>query len=145
MTALVDELVPDDLWVIVEPLLPPPPRPWWGGRVRTIPACNCFAAIVYMARTSTPWRLLPAQELGCGSPATAWRRLNEWATGGVFEQLHLEVLDRLGLAGRLDWTRRRGLGQRARQTRGTMSAQIPSIAASPGPRSSSPARETASR
>jgi transposase len=64
-----------------------------------------FAAIVYMARTSTPWRLLPVQELGCGSPATAWRRLNEWAKAGVFEQLHLEVLDRLGLAGRLDWSR----------------------------------------
>jgi hypothetical protein len=30
-----------------------------------------------MARTSTPWRLLPARELGCGSPATAWRRLAE--------------------------------------------------------------------
>jgi hypothetical protein len=44
-------------------------------------------------------------ELGCGSPATAWRRLNEWAKAGVFEQLHLEVLDRLGLAGRLDWSR----------------------------------------
>jgi transposase len=58
-----------------------------------------------MARTSTPWRLLPVQELGCGSPATAWRRLNEWAKAGVFEQLHLEVLDRLGLAGRLDWSR----------------------------------------
>jgi transposase len=58
-----------------------------------------------MARTSTPWRLLPAQELGCGSPATAWRRLAEWAKAGVFEQLHLDVLDRLGLAGRLDWSR----------------------------------------
>jgi Transposase DDE domain len=32
-----------------------------------------------MARTSTPWRLLPARELGCGSPATCWRRLTEWA------------------------------------------------------------------
>jgi hypothetical protein len=38
-----------------------------------------------MARTSTPWRLLPAKELGCGSPATAWRRLAEWARAGVFE------------------------------------------------------------
>jgi hypothetical protein len=46
-----------------------------------------------------------AQELGCGSPASAWRRLNEWAKAGVFEQFHLEVLDRLGLAGRLDWSR----------------------------------------
>lgn len=54
-----------------------------------------------MARTSIPWRLLPARELGCGSPATCWRRLTEWAKTGVFEQLHLEILDRLGLAARL--------------------------------------------
>jgi transposase len=58
-----------------------------------------------MARTSTPWRLLPARELGCGSPATCWRRLTEWATAGVFERLHLEILDRLGVVGRLDWSR----------------------------------------
>jgi hypothetical protein len=55
MTALVEELVPDDLWAVVEPLLLPPPRPWWGGRVRTIPARNCFAAIIYMA-PATPCR-----------------------------------------------------------------------------------------
>jgi hypothetical protein len=28
---------------------------------------------------------------------TCWRRLAEWAGAGVFDQLHLEVLDRLGL------------------------------------------------
>jgi transposase len=105
MTTLGEELVPDELWAIVEPLLPPPPRPWWGGRVRTIPDRNCFAAIVYMARTSTPWRLLPARELGCGSAATCWRRLDEWAKAGVFEQLHLDILDQLGAQGRLDWSR----------------------------------------
>jgi transposase len=58
-----------------------------------------------MARTSTPWRLLPARELGCGSPATCWRRLTEWATAGLFDALHLLVLDRLGEQGRLDWSR----------------------------------------
>jgi transposase len=105
MTTLVDTLVPDELWRLVEPLLPPPPRPWWGGRRRTIPDRNCFAAVVYMARTSTPWRLLPAREFGCGSPTTVWRRLDEWAKAGVFDRLHLEVLDRLGEQGRLDWTR----------------------------------------
>jgi transposase len=66
---------------------------------------NCFAAIVYMARTSTPWRLLPTWELGCGSPTTVWRRLTEWARAGVFDQLHLEVLDWLGAGGGLDWSR----------------------------------------
>ena len=120
MTTLAEDLVPDELWQMVAPLLPAAPRPWQGGRRRTVPGRSCFAAIVYMARTSTPWRLLPIQELGCGSPATAWRRLNEWSKAGVFEQLHLEVLDRLGLAGRLDLVAgERGFGQCARQTRGT--------------------------
>jgi transposase len=82
-----------------------PSRPPYGGRRRTISDRACFAAIVYMARTSTPWRLLPARELGCGSSATCWRRLAEWANAGVFDQLHLEVFDRLGEQGRLDWER----------------------------------------
>jgi len=99
-----------------------------------IPDRNCFAAIVFMARTSTPWRLLPAQELGCGSPATVWRRLNQWATAGVFEQLHLEILDRLGVAGRLDWSRASldSMSVHAKHG-GTTLAQVRSIAASPGP------------
>jgi transposase len=105
VTTLVDDLVPDELWALVAPLLPTPPRPPYGGRHRAIPDHNCFAAIVYMARTSTPWRLLPARELGCGSPATCWRRLTEWADAGVFDRLHLVVLDRLGEQGRLDWER----------------------------------------
>jgi transposase len=105
MTTLADDLVSDQLWAIVEPLLPAPPRPPYGGRHRTISDRNCFAAIVFMARTSTPWRLLPARELGCGSPATCWRRLSEWANAGVFDALHLQVLDRLGEQGQLDWSR----------------------------------------
>src|SRR5215218_5952652 len=64
MTTLVAALVPDDLWAILQPLLPPPPRPWWGGRRRPIPDRNCFAAIEFMARTSTP--LAPAPSPGAG-------------------------------------------------------------------------------
>jgi transposase len=89
-----------------------------------------------MARTSTPWRLLPAKELRCGSPATAWRRLAEWAKAGVFEQLHLEILDRLGEQGRLDWSRASVDSASVRAKRGgTTWAQIPSIVASRGPSS----------
>jgi transposase len=64
-----------------------------------------MAAIVFMARTSTPGRMLPARELGCGSPAPYWRRLTKWANAGVFDALHLQVLVRLGEQGRLDWDR----------------------------------------
>ena len=131
MTTLTDDLVPDELWALVAPLLPAPPRPPYGGRQRVIPDRNCFAAIVYMARTSTPWRLLPARELGCGSPATCWRRLTEWADAGVFDQLHLQVLDRLGEQGRLDWERASVDTMSVRAKRGgTTWAQLQSIVAS---------------
>ncbi len=131
MMTLVDDLVPAELWAIVEPLLPVPPRPPYGGRRRAVPDRNCFAAIVYMARTSTPWRLLPARELGCGSPTTCWRRLTEWAKAGVFDQLHLEILDRLGQQGVLDWTRACVDTMSVRAKRGGITwAQIQSIGAS---------------
>src|SRR5919198_5625938 len=136
MATLADDLVPDELWAIVEPLLPAPPRPPYGGRHRAIPDRNCFAAIVYMARTSTPWRLLPARELGCGSPATAWRRLDEWARAGVFDQLHLQVLDRLGGQGGLDRMRASVDAMSVRANAGDhVGANPRSIAASPGPSS----------
>jgi transposase len=136
MTTLVEDLVPDELWAIVEPLLLAPPRPPSGARHRTISDRNCFAAVVFMARTSTPWRLLPARELGCGSPATCWRRLTEWANAGVFDQLHLEVLDRLGEQGQLDWSRASVDTMSVRAKRGgTTWAQIQSIVASLGPSS----------
>jgi transposase len=96
---------PTSWWALVEPLLPVPPRPPYGGRHCPISDRACLAPVVFMARTSTPWRLLPARELDCGSPATCWRRLTEWANAGVFDQLHLQVLDRLGQHGRLDWER----------------------------------------
>ena len=72
---------------------------------RRVPDRNGVAALVFMARTSTPWVLLPAQELGGGSATTCWRRLEEWARGGVFDQLQLVLLDELGAAGRVDLER----------------------------------------
>jgi transposase len=54
---------------------------------------------------STDWSLLPAKELACGSATTCWRRLDEWAEQGVFEQLQALLLDELGAAGRIDLER----------------------------------------
>jgi transposase len=137
MTTLADDLVPDELWALVEPLLPAPPRPPYGGRHRTISDRACLAAIVYMARTSTPWRLLPTRELGCGSPATCWRRLTEWAKAGVFDALHLRVLDRLGEQGQVDWewasvdstsVRAKRGGPRRRKSRRSWQARVQAAA-----------------
>jgi transposase len=105
MTSLVDRLLPDGLWQRIQPLLPPAPARPRGGVPRRVPDRNCAAALVFMARTSTPWSLLPAKELGCGSTTSCWRRLDEWAKAGVFEQLQAVLLDELGEAGRIDLER----------------------------------------
>ena len=105
MTSLVDRLLPEALWQRIQPLLlAPPPRPR-GGVPRRVPARNCVAALIFMARTSTPWSLLPAKELGCGSATTCWRRLDEWARAGVYDSLQAVLLDELGAAGLIDLER----------------------------------------
>ena len=99
-----------------------------------------------MARTSTPWSLLPAKELGCGSATTCWRRLDEWAKAGVFDQLQALLLDQLGEAGRIDLDRVSVDSFSLRAVKGgTSPAQIQSIAASAGPSCTWPANAVAYR
>jgi transposase len=96
-------LVTDELWRIVEPLIPPePPKPK-GGRPR-IPDRACLTGIIFVLKTGIPWEWLP-QELGCGSGMTCWRRLRDWQQAGVWERMHRAVLDRLGRVGQIDWSR----------------------------------------
>ena len=64
-----------------------------------------LGGIIYVLRAGVPWRLLPAKELGCGSPVTCWRRLRDWQHAGVWEQLHHRLLDWLGDHGQVDWSR----------------------------------------
>jgi transposase len=81
MATLPDTLLPDALWQRLQPLLPPPPSRARGGAPRTVSDRACMAAVIFMARTSTPWALLPVAEFGCGSVTTCWRRFAEWAHG----------------------------------------------------------------
>ena len=95
-------LVPDELWEIVEPLLPPhPPRPK-GGR-KPVDDRACFAGILFVLKTGIGWEDLPA-EMGCGSGMTCWRRLRDWHKAGVFQRLHEALLARLREAGCIDWS-----------------------------------------
>ena len=96
-------LVSDELWAIVEPLLPPePPKPK-GGRPR-IPDRACLTGIIFVLKSGIPWELLP-QEMGCGSGMTCWRRLRDWQQAGVWQRLHHTLLNRLGQADLIDWGR----------------------------------------
>ena len=96
-------LITDDLWKMVEQLLPPEqPKPK-GGRPRLnnrlVPT-----GILFVLKTGIPWEMLPP-EMGCGSGMTCWRRLRDWQQAGVWERLHRTFLERLSLADQIDWSR----------------------------------------
>ncbi len=63
-----------------------------------------LTGILFVLKTGIPWEMLP-QEMGCGSGMTCWRRLKEWHEAGVWGRLHRALLDRLGEADRIDWSR----------------------------------------
>lgn len=100
---MAKELVSDELWQIIEPLLPEePPKPD-GGRPR-VDDRAALTGIIFVLKSGIPWEMLP-QEMGCGSGVTCWRRLEEWQEAGVWDELHQVLLDRLGDAEQIDWQR----------------------------------------
>jgi transposase len=100
---MAKELVTDELWETIEPLLAPePPKPQ-GGRPR-IDDRAALTGIVFVLKSGIPWEMLP-KEMGCGSGMTCWRRLKEWHEAGVWERLHRVLLERLGEADQIDWER----------------------------------------
>ncbi|MFB6551707.1 IS5 family transposase [Streptomyces sp. NPDC056405] len=96
------DLVPDDLWKRVAPLLPPAPerRHRHPGRLR-VPDHVALAGVMYVLRTGVAWRDVPAETVGC-SGVTAWRRLRDWTEAGVWPRLHVTLLTELRRAGLLD-------------------------------------------
>ncbi|MGY1672949.1 IS5 family transposase [Geodermatophilus sp. SYSU D00710] len=98
-------LISDELWALVEPLIPPR-KPAVHGRTGQPRTSNrdVLEGIAFVLSTGIGWAQLPG-ELAYGSGWTCWRRMHEWADAGVFDRLHQAVLGRLGERGRLDWLR----------------------------------------
>jgi transposase len=95
-------LVTDELWSLVEPILPkhePSPK---GGKPR-VPDRVCLTGILFVLKTGLPWEDFP-QEMGCCG-MTLWNRLDEWRKAGVWEQLHRLLLDKLRGAEGIDFSR----------------------------------------
>ena len=97
-------IVSDELWELVEPLLPRKQRRFrYPGR-RRLPDRVAMQGILFVLHTGIAWTHLP-QELGFGSGVTCWRRLDEWQQAGVWDRLHGLLLARLRAAGEIEWSR----------------------------------------
>ena len=98
-------LVPDALWEILAPLLPPakPRRRRYPGRKR-LDDRKALTGILFVLKTGIPWEDLPI-EMGGGCGMTCWRRLRAWQRAGVWFHLHQVLLEQLDDAGKIDWAR----------------------------------------
>ena len=98
-------LVDDELWELIQPLLPPakPRRKRYPGR-KPVDNRKALSGILFVLKSGIPWEMLP-QEMGCGSGMTCWRRLQEWHKAGVWQKLHELLLAKLREADQIDWSR----------------------------------------
>src|ERR687891_2641463 len=102
--AVAPWIVSDALWERIEPLLPRVERRFRFPGRRRLPDRQALQGILFVLHPGISWRHLPL-ELGFGSGVTCWRRLDEWQRAGVWDRLHVLLLERLRAAGELEWSR----------------------------------------
>jgi transposase len=108
-------LVTDDLWLLIEPLIPkrrPSPR---GGQPPKDDRL-CLTGILFVLKTGIGWEDFP-QEMGCCG-MTLWNRLNAWRKAGLWKRLHAVLLAKLHEADLIDWSRATADSASVRAVRG---------------------------
>jgi transposase len=98
------ELLPDELWSQIEPLLPPPPVPSPRGGRPPVDNRAALREIIFINRTGIRWQMLPREVFGV-SGSSCWRRLRDWTRLKVWSQVHRRLLNELGRRGGVDLAR----------------------------------------
>lgn len=87
-------VVSDELWEVLEPVLP---RVRSGRRGRPLADHRaCLEAIAWRYRTGSPWRDVPSD---LGKWQTAWKRHRRWSGDGTYVRLFAAVQQHYGIAG----------------------------------------------
>jgi transposase len=95
-------LLSDELWEIIEPLLPPQELSPKGGRP-PVPHRVAINGILFVLKTGIQWEDLPPEMGCCGM--TCWRRLRDLQAAGVWDELHHLLLAALNAVDEIDWSR----------------------------------------
>lgn len=109
--------VDDELWAVIEPLLPKVERRSRHPGRKRHPDRLVFQGILFVLHTGIAWEHLP-QELGFGSGMACWRRLAEWTEAEVWPRLHEALLARLRGANVLGFSRAAVDGSHIRASKG---------------------------
>jgi transposase len=97
-------LVSDELWELIEPLLPKH-KARNGTRGRPpVEDRACLTGIIFVLQSGIPWNMLP-EEMNCGSGVTCWRRMREWQRRGVWKKLFHRALGKVVRKGKIDWSK----------------------------------------
>jgi transposase len=90
--------LPDEVWDLFEPLLPP--RRWCGNGRPPKTNQDCFQALMYVLVTGLPWEMLP---VGFPSYKTVQRRLKLWLALDVFHQAWQQLAERYQALQGINW------------------------------------------
>ena len=89
----------DAQWERIAPLLPVHPPSPKGGRPRADDR-ECLEGLLWLLRTGARWQDIPV-DLPSGS--TCWRRLQEWSSEDVLEDIQAILIEELHELGRVDF------------------------------------------
>ena len=92
--------IPNDLWELLRPVLPPEKAPGTVGRP-SLPFRTVLDGILYVLRTGCQWKAVP-KEFGSGS--TCHKRFQEWVASGFFRNGWRRLLGRYDDLRGIQWT-----------------------------------------
>jgi len=96
----------DSQWFLIADLFPDRPVSSKGGRPR-VASRKCLEGILWVLTSGARWQDLPERY---PSPATCWRRLQEWTSSGAFQEAWTRLLEVLEHFRELDWEELAGDG-----------------------------------
>lgn len=91
--------IPDDLWNLIEPILPPDKPPGSNGRPR-VPNRTVLNGILYVLRTGGQWKMIPRQY---SSASTCHLRFQTWTRAGIFKRIWRVCLKHYDDLKGIDW------------------------------------------
>jgi transposase len=92
--------IPDELWGLIKPILPPDKPRGANGRPR-VPNRTVLNGILYVLRTGCQWKMVP-REYSSGS--TCHLRFQTWVRAGIFERIWRVCLQHYDDLKGIDWS-----------------------------------------